>query len=302
MKLVESASTNLITLTTKIDDLELDMVMNTSTFFMFTLTPEYHSHPCYEMIAAVSGSFRVESLTGEVIEMHPGSVCIIPPDCFHATNSDLPDHEMVVMRFSYKRAAGAPEMFERFDSALKAVTSAARFDDCSRVTDLMLEIRDELFGGSISPRTVASTLMPTLYITLLRRISSVNSAPHKLTADCEDNKQSRYFRIDRWLSEHHTQPVTADDLAQALNLSKRQLSRVLRDIYDMSFRDLLVEYRLYRAIKFLTRSDCSIDKIAALVGYSSPTGFRRAFIKRFGVTAGEYRRKHAFKDSKPNLY
>lgn len=302
MKLIDSTGANLITLTTKIDDLELDMVMNTGTFFMFTLTPEYHSHPCYEIIAAVNGDFRVESFTGEVIEMKPGSLCIIPPDCFHATNADSAGHEMVVMRFSYCRAGGTPEMYDRFHAALSAVGGATRFDDCSRLTDLMLEIRDELLGSTISARTIANTLMPTLYIGLLRILSRAESAPQKSSADCEDNKHSRYFRIDRWLSEHHTQPVTADDLAQALNLSKRQVSRVLRDIYDMSFRELLVEYRLYRAIKFLTRSDCSIDKIAALVGYSSPAGFRRAFTKRFGVTAGEYRKRHAFKDSKQNLY
>ena len=78
-------------------------------------------------------------------------------------------------------------------------------------------------------------------------------------------------------------------MAREIGLSKRQLSRVLRQIYNMSFREKLVDTRLHHAAKLLTRTDIPIEKIGYMIGYNTPSGFYTAFKKRFGVSGGEYR-------------
>ena len=92
-----------------------------------------------------------------------------------------------------------------------------------------------------------------------------------------------------WFADHFAKQTTEEDLARDISLSPRQLSRVLSDIYGMSFREKLVEVRLHRAAQLLEQTEMNIDKVASSVGYLSFSGFHRAFVKFFGCTPFEYR-------------
>jgi AraC-like DNA-binding protein len=60
---------------------------------------------------------------------------------------------------------------------------------------------------------------------------------------------------------------------------------------NTTFGDLLDEVRQRESLQLLLNADRSIEEIAARVGYSDPSNFRRAFQRWTGLSPTEYREK-----------
>jgi AraC-like DNA-binding protein len=85
--------------------------------------------------------------------------------------------------------------------------------------------------------------------------------------------------------------VSAEEVAQYLNMSVRTLRRRLADI-GMSFNEIRLQVRMQAAMRYLKTSYLSIERIANIVGYSDQASFTRAFQKWAGNTPDVIRRKH----------
>lgn len=85
-------------------------------------------------------------------------------------------------------------------------------------------------------------------------------------------------------------PIDADAVASDLNMSPRTLRRKLSK-EKITFRNLVDELRMNLAIRYLRESCLTVDEISHAVGYSEPSGFRRAFRRWFRTTPELYRRK-----------
>ena len=93
--------------------------------------------------------------------------------------------------------------------------------------------------------------------------------------------------------------VSAEDVAQYLNMSVRTLRRRLADI-GMSFNEIRLQVRMQAAQRYLKSSHLSIERIANIVGYSDQASFTRAFQKWSGTTPDALRRKH--RQQNPNQH
>lgn len=80
-----------------------------------------------------------------------------------------------------------------------------------------------------------------------------------------------------------------DVVASHLATSTRTLSRSLQDV-GTSYQRILDEVRKEMAIEYLRNSSLPIEEIAALVGYSDPSNFRKAF-RRWTQHAPSYYRE-----------
>lgn len=80
-----------------------------------------------------------------------------------------------------------------------------------------------------------------------------------------------------------------DEVASQLATSTRTLSRSLQDV-GTSYQRILDEVRKEMAIEYLRNSNLPIEELAALVGYSDPSNFRKAF-RRWTQHAPSYYRE-----------
>lgn len=84
-------------------------------------------------------------------------------------------------------------------------------------------------------------------------------------------------------------PLTVGRIADHLGVSSRTLQRHLAD-QGASLRAIVEESRLEIARVLLCKTDLSVQEIAGRTGYSTPSGFARAFGRWAGSPPRAYRR------------
>ncbi|WP_273824116.1 MULTISPECIES: GlxA family transcriptional regulator [Pseudomonas] len=89
----------------------------------------------------------------------------------------------------------------------------------------------------------------------------------------------------------HAHPgITAEGLANALNLSERTLHRRLKELSNESPKTFITRVRIETACVLLETPGASVKQVALKCGYSEETSFRRAFIQLTGMTPADYKR------------
>ncbi|PTQ90013.1 helix-turn-helix transcriptional regulator [Agitococcus lubricus] len=107
-------------------------------------------------------------------------------------------------------------------------------------------------------------------------------------------EHSLVVRMRNYILRHVDEALSAEDVANHLNMSVRTLRRRLADI-GMSFNEIRLEVRMQTAQRYLKTSNQSIERIANLVGYSDQASFTRAFQKWSNETPDTLRRRYRVK-------
>ncbi len=120
------------------------------------------------------------------------------------------------------------------------------------------------------------------------------------------SERQRLKTIDRW-DVHHVklvksielmeaeieEPLSTTELAEAVNLSSRQLSRLFKEHLKMSPGQFYLELRLDRAHQMLLHSEMSVNSIAFACGFQSQSHFSRVYREKFGFSPRQTRRREA---------
>lgn len=83
----------------------------------------------------------------------------------------------------------------------------------------------------------------------------------------------------------------AEHVAQLLGLSRSGLQRQLREA-STSFREVRDDLRRDLAHRYLVDANMTVGEVAALLGYSEPSAFHRAFKAWHAEGPGQYRARH----------
>jgi AraC-like DNA-binding protein len=111
----------------------------------------------------------------------------------------------------------------------------------------------------------------------------------------EELRYNGYWRvrIDGFLSNRYADPIRLQDLADAINLSKRQTERLLQKEYGMGYSQKLLETRLQFAKYQLQHTDKSIQQVAYDCGFQSYGYFLNCFRKVLGSTPQEIKKRES---------
>ena len=86
------------------------------------------------------------------------------------------------------------------------------------------------------------------------------------------------------------------DLTNLLGTNRTYVSVYLNEVLGKSFFDFVNEYRLAVAEKLVSETNDNFGEIAAKSGLNSLCTFRRAFLKKNGITPGKYRERYGKKN------
>jgi transcriptional regulator GlxA family with amidase domain len=99
----------------------------------------------------------------------------------------------------------------------------------------------------------------------------------------------------RWMEDNARRELTLDDLAGHAGMSTRTLNRRFREQTGTTPLQWLHRARIRQAQYLLETTTHAVDRIAAQVGFGSPTAFRDRFKRLVGTSPNAYRK--AFRSS-----
>ena len=98
--------------------------------------------------------------------------------------------------------------------------------------------------------------------------------------------------VVNYIQHHISQPITVENMAEALFMSRPYLSRKFKEETGESLTDFILYEKTEEAKRLLRYSDKPITAISSYLGFSSPSHFSRVFKAHVCLTPGEYREKH----------
>jgi AraC-like DNA-binding protein len=93
-----------------------------------------------------------------------------------------------------------------------------------------------------------------------------------------------------YITENYASPITVNDIANHVNLSRSRLYRIFLQHVFISPQQYLAEYRIREGRNLLEKRDGSIKEIAQAVGIEDPHRFSMMFKQICGKSPSEYMR------------
>ena len=109
----------------------------------------------------------------------------------------------------------------------------------------------------------------------------------------EITKNDTLGEIMAYCNEHFCERLSLEVLEQKLHISKYYISHVINEKLGVGFNEYLNSIRINKACKLLIEDEKSIKEISSEVGFGTVRSFDRAFLRKKGETAREYRKRNA---------
>ena len=108
-----------------------------------------------------------------------------------------------------------------------------------------------------------------------------------------DKPSKLALEVSNYVQHHISEPITAEELAARLFISRTYLSRAFKQETGATLTDFILTAKTDEAKRLLRFSDKPLSAISAYLGFSSQSHFTRVFKKYSGATPNEYREKHS---------
>ena len=97
-------------------------------------------------------------------------------------------------------------------------------------------------------------------------------------------------KVKQYIEQNYMKQISLQSLADYLDLTPFYVSRLVKEEFSQTFTELLVQYRMEQAKKYL-RQDCKIKEAALLSGFGDVNYFSKVFKKMTGLSPKEYQKK-----------
>jgi transcriptional regulator GlxA family with amidase domain len=93
------------------------------------------------------------------------------------------------------------------------------------------------------------------------------------------------------VSRHFGEKLRAEDVAQAVHVSAKQLGQEFRDSLGITAKEFITRVRINAACRLVIGAGHKLEHIAALTGFDDASHLSRVFARQRGIRPGEYRRR-----------
>ena len=104
----------------------------------------------------------------------------------------------------------------------------------------------------------------------------------------ENIYQQKVNQVIDYISANLHLPLQLDVIADKINVSQRQLLRIMRSALNESLYTYVARQRIERAVLYMQTEEMSLTTLSSMVGYDNPQSFSKAFKKQFGIFPKAY--------------
>ena len=176
-----------------------------------------------------------------------------------------------------ERFPGIPVTEELFEIGERAITCAGG----TSAIDMMLALIAARHGRELAARVSEQFV--------LGRIRSQSDHQRMEIAARYGLHNRKTIQVVKLMQEHIEDPLTADDLAGMISVTRRQMERLFAAHLRETPARFYVRVRLDRARELLRQTDMGILAVGVACGFGSSSNFSRAYRARFGLSPKDER-------------
>lgn len=258
-----------------------------------------HNHCDYEIYYALEGISRIR-VNSRIVALSPKRFLLIAPGVQHGSIYEPNvQKQYFVMVFNYHERISTHKQdssqFEKefMDSIFDTLKKREYFvaADQNQFGGLIPKIQEEIQYKSLGWQLMMRNYYFEFIINAFRNIIP----PAPVSAEKEQVHLTMAIEITKFMHAHYNESITLTDVANALHVTPRHISRLFEKYFGTSFGKTLSIYRLNYAKNYLCDTDYSIEKIAQLVGFSSAQTLFKLFKEWEELSISQYRVLHQFK-------
>ena len=246
---------------------------------------DVHHHDFYEVYFLLSGEVEYW-IDGRILKMSPGDLLLINPMELHrpilTESTKIYERIVVWINKEYLESLGGGSLWGCFDPNQPDHTNLIRLTPAQRtgVTALLGELVRESYSREFGSELSAQGLL-LQFMVRLNRLARHTEQPE------QSRQQSALVRqVLSYISEHLSQSISLEDLADRFFVSKYYLSHTFSKEVGVSLYRYIMLRRLLLARQLLGQG-MPAGKVSESCGFSDYTSFYRAFKSEYGISPRE---------------
>ena len=141
---------------------------------------------------------------------------------------------------------------------------------------------------------------PLYQLSILSNVAKVlttcyKRVPHEIISEAQKSslkqKNLRVERIISYIDANFETQIRLQDLAEQENLSPTHFSHLFTSLFGVTFQNYVNIKRMEQCIRLMPNKEKTLLEISYESGFSDPKYMNRMFIKHFGYTPKEYRKR-----------
>lgn len=270
-----------------------DIIVNYTELLDQTCVEFPHIHTDYEIYYSLEGILNLK-VNNKTISLPADHFVLIPPSLQHGSiyEPNTPKKYFVIV-FSFHHHNHKNVSFH-YDKAFMSTLHDNIKEDDFYVSKDKTQCRNliPLIQKELETKGLGWQLMiRSYYLSFI-----VNSFRNIITSPISNENNfaelNIAIEITKFMHNNYHKNISLQDVADAMYMTPRHISRIFNEYFGTSFGKTLSIYRLNYAKNYLCDTDYPVEKIATLVGFSSPQSLYKLFKEREKITIKKYRESH----------
>ncbi|MGN1345230.1 MAG: AraC family transcriptional regulator [Eubacteriales bacterium] len=249
-----------------------------------------------------------------VYHVHAGDIVLLRPNLLRSIEKVYPGCSMKCEMYEFlplflKYNMNCLQTFYVESDGTRDVIPAGS-PDSDRLLSLFSDIRGEvLHPNDMSGEIIRGYLIVAL--ALIDRMMSSGEIRNSVTVtntnsdpiyDCGGNSSEKPDKmlsssgyrafdmayITNFIDEHLSDEINVDDLAKVVHMSRSHFYKIFRQYNGISVNQYILQSRIKNTVQLLLTNNSNILEAAYQSGFTSSSGFYKAFKQIMGVTPKEY--------------
>jgi len=243
----------------------------------------FHSHSFYEMHFCVSGEAVFQLKTGEKIKISENKFVIFPSKTLHSLDSISENFEKFVIGFDITIKESEEKNF--FKTAFDKNASPKSYQASEDMQYAVAMILNRILHKNQAYKLAINELLAFV----ITEIAGIISVDKNVLLNQYEKEDFRLQALIQFMRDNVTLNLNTDDFAKEMNLSAKQLNRLMKLEYGMSVSEFFRLEKVKKIKEYLLTSDLSLNDIAKKLGFSDEYSMGKTFKSIAGITPGKYR-------------
>ncbi len=246
-----------------------------------------HSHTSFEFHFIAEGNCTVQT-DSEVFVASRGDFYLTPPNVHHAQFRHLSDtfiEYSLDIEFHHGRESAYGEMSSVHQ--FLSDTPCHLFHDDQGIIPLFDRSLEEAYNRRPGYSIAINALFLEILVLATRAMGYGTS--QSIGQSRNENGHSRMDLIANFVHDNILDPISPADIASFMNLSEKQISRIVLASEGFSTKKYIIVSKIEEAKRLLLSTDMSISAISKVLSFSSPSYFVNVFTRNEGVSPGTFR-------------